>query len=144
MPDVTIIRSGDVESTPPPAHGKEAGWIKRIVYPPHVKTKGLILGVSEVNPGFAVHRWHRHVSDKAEGYEVVYPKDFEEVYYIVEGSGLMQWKTETGEIEEEKVSGGDAVFLPVDVVEHQLLNRGTEKMVVVFCGYPTPQVTLTR
>jgi len=144
MPDITIIRSSDVESTPPPAHGKEAGWIKRIIYPPHVKTKGLILGVSEVNPGYAVHRWHRHVSDKAEGYEVVYPKDFEEIYYIVRGSGAMKWKTEDGNIDEELVSAGDAVFIPVEAAEHELFNSGSEKMLVVFCGYPTPKVTFTK
>ena len=145
MVDVKIIRSGDAESTPlPGASGKDAGWIKRVVYPPHARTKGLFMGVSEFNPGYSVHRWHRHIRDKAEGYEVVYPKDFEEIYYIVSGNGVAQWKTEDGQIKEEKVSAGDTIFLPVDVAEHQLLNNGTEKMVVVFCGNPTPKVTLTH
>ena len=144
MVDVKIIRSGDAESKPlPGASGKDEGWIKRVVYPPHALTKGLFMGVSEFNPGYSVHRWHRHIRDKAEGYEVVYPKDFEEIYYIVSGSGVAQWKTEDGQIKEEKVSAGDTIFLPVDVAEHQLLNNGAEKMVVVFCGNPTPKVTLT-
>jgi oxalate decarboxylase/phosphoglucose isomerase-like protein (cupin superfamily) len=144
MVDVIIIRSGDVDLTPPPgASGKDAGWIKRIVYPPHTNTKGSFMGVAEVNPGFSVHRWHRHVTDKAEGYEVIYPKDFEEIYHIVRGSGVIQWKTEEGKIREEKVSAGDTMLLPIDVAEHQLFNSGTEKMSIVFCGSPTPKVTLT-
>jgi oxalate decarboxylase/phosphoglucose isomerase-like protein (cupin superfamily) len=85
----------------------------------------------------------RHITDKAEGYEVFYPKDFEEIYHIVHGSGIIQWKTEDGKIKEEKVAAGDTIFLPVDVAEHQLLNNSTEKMFVVFCGNPTPKVTLT-
>ena len=101
------------------------------------------MGVSEVNPGYSIHRWHRHVTDKAEGYQVVYPENFEEVYHIIRGSGVIQWKPEKGGMREEKVKAGDTVFLPVDVVEHQLLNTGTEKMYLVFCGSPTPRVTLT-
>ena len=144
MVDVVIIRSEDVKSTPPPgASGKDAGWVKRIVYPPHANTKGSFMGVSEINPGYSIHRWHRHVTDKAEGYEVIYPKDFEEIYHIVRGSGVIQWKTEEGKIREQKVSAGDTMLLPVDVAEHQLLNTGTEKMFIVFCGSPTPRVTLT-
>jgi quercetin dioxygenase-like cupin family protein len=45
---------------------------------------------------------------------------------------------------EEKVSAGDTIFLPVNVAEHQLLNNGTEKMFVIFCGSPTPKVKLTK
>ncbi|MFH1335582.1 MAG: hypothetical protein ABII96_03610 [Candidatus Zixiibacteriota bacterium] len=144
MVDVQIIRSKDVEATPPPgAEGKHQGWMKRIVYPPHATTKGSFFGVAEVNPGYSVHRWHRHISDKAEGYEVIYPKDFEEIYHIVSGSGVIQWKPEGDKIKEEKVTAGDTILLPVDVVEHQLLNSGSEKMFIVFCGSPTPKVTLT-
>lgn len=144
MVDVVVIRAGDVPATPPPGGGgKEAGWMKRIVYPPHATTKGAFLGVSEVNPGYSVHRWHRHTSDKAPGYEVTYPKDFEEIYHIIRGSGVIQWKTEDGKTREEKVNAGDTILLPVDVALHQLLNTGTEKMYVVFCGSPTPKVTLT-
>ena len=57
---------------------------------------------------------------------------------------MIQWKTDAGKIEEEKVGAGDAIFLPVDVTEHQLLNTGNEKMFVVYAGSPPPHVTLTR
>ena len=138
-----IIRGTEVQPVTPPGAGKESGWMKRIVYPPQAKTNGVFLGISEVNPGYSVHRWHRHTSDKGEGYQVTYPENFEEIYYIVRGDGLIQWKTEEGKIKEVKVGTGDAVVLPVDVVEHQLLNSGPEKMYVVFCGNPTPQVKFT-
>ncbi len=143
MVDLVIIRSAEVDSVAPPGAGKEAGWMKRVVYPPHAKTRGAFLGVAEVNPGYSVHRWHRHTRDKAPGYEVIYPENFEEIYYVVRGSGLIQWKTEGGKIKEEKVGAGDTILLPVDVVEHQLLNSGPEKMLVIFCGNPTPRVKMT-
>lgn len=142
MPGIKIIGSNEVVPAPlPGAEGAKAGWIKRIVYPPHVITKGSFLGVAEFNPGYSVHRWHTHTRDKAEGYEVIYPENFEEIYYIVSGSGVIQWKTQDGKIKEEKVNPGDTMFMPVGVVEHQLLNNGIEKMVIVFCGSPTPKVT---
>jgi len=142
MAGIKIIRSSEVVPAPlPGTEGEKAGWIKRIVYPPQVVTKGSFLGAAEFNPGYSVHRWHTHTRDKAEGYEVDYPENFEEIYYIISGRGVMQWKTPDGKIEEEKVGPGDTMFMPVGVVEHQLLNNGQEKMVIVFCGYPTPKVT---
>jgi len=145
MADIIIVRSDEVESVLiPGTTEKEAGWLKRIMYPPRVNTKGSFLAVVEVSPGYSPHRWHRHARDKYEGYEVIYPKDFEEIYYIVRGSGVVQRKTEDGKIQEEKVSAGDSIFFPADVPEHQLLNTGTEKMFVVACGSPPPQVNLTK
>jgi len=142
MVDPVIIRGAEVNSVPPPgAASKEAGWMKRIVYPPHALTKGTFMGVSEINPGYSIHRWHRHTSDKAEGYEITYPKNFEEVYHIVRGTGVIQWKTDGEKISEKPVGPGDTLWFPADVVEHQLLNSGKEKMYIVFCGSPTPKVT---
>ena len=145
MVEVKIVRSEDVNSSPlPGVKEKEAGWIKRMVYPPQVATRGPFLGCAEVQPGYSVHRWHRHTRDQGEGFVVVYPKGFEEIYYIVSGSGVIQWKTEEGKIKEEKVGAGDAIFLPFDVAEHQLLNNGNEKMFVVYAGSPPPHVTFTK
>jgi mannose-6-phosphate isomerase-like protein (cupin superfamily) len=115
--------------------GKEAGWMKS--RHPHRKQKQFR------SQRYSVHRWHRHTSDKAKGYEVTYPENFEEIYHLIRGNGLIQWKTEEGKIKEQEVGAGDTILLPVDVVEHQLLNSGPEKMHVVFCGNPTPQVKIT-
>jgi len=143
MEDPKIIRSEDIKSYPLPGADENSGWIKRIIYPPHVVTKGTIFGIAEVIPGYSPHRWHTHTKDKGEGFELIYPKDFEEIYHIISGSGVMQWKTEDGKIKEEKVSAGDTIFFPVGVVEHQLLNNGNERMKIVYCGGPQLNVTLT-
>ena len=145
MEDVRIFRSNEIDPLPLIGFkGIEEGWMKRIIYPQNIATKGVFFGTAEVNPGYSPHRWHNHVADKAEGYEVVYPKDFEEIYYIVSGTGVMQWSTEDGKIKEEKVTAGDVVFFPAGVAKHQLLNNGTEKIVMVFCGTPPAKVTLKR
>ena len=110
-----------------------------------LKPRGYFSGSAEFNPGYPVHRWHTHTEDKAEGYEVVYPENFEEIYYIIRGAGVMQWKAVDGQIiKEEKVTAGDTIFMPVGIVEHQLFNNGNEKIVIVFCGYPTAKVTLKK
>ncbi len=140
-----IIRPKDVKAMPLPGAGTEAaGWIKRIVYPPSVETKGAFFGIAEFAPGYSGHRWHTHVRDKSIGYEVVYPENFEEIYYIISGTGVMQWKTPDGKTEEKKVGPGDTIFMPIGIVEHQLFNDGPEKIVIVFCGSPPPQVTYTK
>lgn len=144
MVDVKIVRSEDIKPTPHPGDSRpEAGWTKRIVYPPHVKTKNVFLGVAEVNPGYSNHRWHRHTKDQSGGYEAVYSSGMEGIYYIVKGNGVAQWKTEDGKIREGKVGPGDTLFFPADVAEHQLLNTGAEKMFIVFSGSPIPKVALT-
>jgi TRAP-type C4-dicarboxylate transport system substrate-binding protein len=43
-----------------------------------------------------------------------------------------------------QVTAGDAVFYPADIVEHQLLNTGTEKMIVSMCGSPPLKLKLTK
>lgn len=138
-----IVKNGDIVGQPFPGAQAGSGWMKRVIYPPHVQSKGTFFGVAEVHPGVSPHRWHTHVSDKAEGYSVEYPHDFEEIYYIIGGNGVVQWK-EDGEIKEEKVGPGDTVFFPVGVGEHQLFNNGKDKIIMVFCGSPTPKVTVNR
>lgn len=139
MEDVKILKLNNIESRLlPGARSEEGGWMKRVVCPANVNTKGTVMGVSEVNPGYSPHRWHTHTIDRAEGYEIVYPEKFEEIYHIVRGSGVVQWKTEDGHIKEEKVGAGDTIFFPVGVAEHQLYNNSSEKIVVIFCGSPIP------
>jgi mannose-6-phosphate isomerase-like protein (cupin superfamily) len=145
MKDVKIFRSSEIESLQLVGAGSfKGGWMKRIIYPENVVTKRTFFGLAEVNPGYSPHRWHTHTADIAGGYEVVYPKDFEEIYYIISGSGIVQWNSEDGKTHEEKVNASDTIFFPTGVAKHQLLNNGTEKIVMVFCGSPTSKVTLTK
>jgi mannose-6-phosphate isomerase-like protein (cupin superfamily) len=143
MAEIKVIRLDEVEAQPlPGAQNEKAGLMKRIIYPPRVQSAGVFFAYAECNPGHSPHRWHNHLSDSAKGYKVEYPANFEEVYYILNGHGKMQWKTETGKIEEEPVGPGDTIFMPVGVAEHQLINDGDKEIVMVACGYPTPKVTL--
>lgn len=144
MSEVRVLKWNEVPANPLPATGAEAGWMKRIIYPPHLITKGTFMGVAEVQSGFSPHRWHTHTSDKAAGYEVQYPENFEEFYYVVSGNGVVQWKDKKGIVQEEKVSAGDTIFFPVGVPEHQLFNNGSEKMVIVFGGSPTAKVIIKK
>ena len=145
MEDVKIFR---LDETEPDrlvgASGFEAGWMKRIIYPKNVVTRGSFFGVAEVNPGFSPHTWHNHQSYKEEGFELIYPKDFEEVNYIISGSGIIQWNSKGGKIKEEKVSSGDAIFFPAGVAKHQIFNNGSAKMLMVFCGCPTAKFIRTK
>ena len=144
MEEIKIVRSAQVESKPLPGAPKGSGWVKRMIYPPNAMTQGVFLGVAEVLPGHSPHRWHTHTVDKGEGYEITYPKGFEEIYYVVQGNGVVQWKTGDGKVKEEKVSAGDAIFFPRGVSEHQVLNNSSEKMFVLFCGGPLHKVTFTN
>ncbi len=124
MADIKIIRSNEVETLDLiGAGGPKGGMMKKLIYPQYVKTRGVFFGTAEINSGYSPHRWHIHTADKAEGYEAVYPEGFEEIYYIVSGSGVVQWTTEDGKVKEEKVGAGDAIFFPSGVVKHQLLNN---------------------
>jgi len=145
MKDVKIVRGKDTK--PQLLHGaleKKAGWIKRLIYPDNVGAEGIVIGVAEANPGYSIHPWHTHTRYKSKGIELVYPENFEEIYYIIRGSGVVQWKTQSGRIREKKVIAGDSIFFPVGVSEHQLLNKSRKKILVLYCGSPIPKVTLTE
>jgi len=143
MKEPIIIRTANVEARRLPTEtDMKGGWIKRVIYPPEVTTKGIFFGVSEFNPGYSGHRWHTHTSDRGPGYEVDYPETFEEIYYLASGRGVVQWKDENGAVKEVKVGPGDAIFFPMGIAQHQLLNDGDEKISLIFCGTPTAKVTL--
>jgi len=136
MAQLTIIRSDEVQPQNIRGLGKEAGQVKKII-----TTEKLFFNVDEVSPGFSPHHWHRHTKYQHEGYEVEYPGDFEEIYFILGGRGVIQWKTESGELREQEVGPGDTIHMPPDVVEHQLLNNGTEKIRLAVVGVPPPRRT---
>ena len=134
MAQLNIVRSDDVQPQNIRGLGKEAGQIKRVI-----ATEKLFFNVDEVNPGFSPHHWHKHDRYRHEGYEVEYADDFEEIYFILSGRGVMQWKTESGEIRSQAVGPGDAIHMPPGVVEHQLLNDGNETIRLAVVGVPPPR-----
>ena len=134
MAQLKIVRSDEVQPQNIRGLGKEAGQVKKII-----ATEKLFFNVDEVSPGFSPHHWHTHTKYKAEGYEVEYPGDFEEIYFILSGRGVIQSKTESGEIREQEVGPGDTIHMPAGVVEHQLLNNGIEKIRLAVVGVPPPR-----
>ena len=136
MAQLRIVRSDEVQPQNIRGLGKEAGQIKRII-----ATEKLFFNVDEVSPGFSPHHWHTHSKYTTDGVEVEYPSDFEEIYFILSGCGVIQWKTENGEIREQAVGPGDTIHMPPDVVEHQLLNNGTETIRLAVVGVPPPRRT---
>ena len=155
MKKPVIIRKEDVERRPIPFAGKDgdAGWWRRVICPENVDTKGISMGVLEINPGFAAHAWHNHNYDKKVNQrlgievEVKYPKKdneyiFEEFYCIMSGSGSMQWETESGKTEEIGVNAGDIIFFPRGVAKHQLLNNGDKKMYIIYGGSPLTEANI--
>jgi oxalate decarboxylase/phosphoglucose isomerase-like protein (cupin superfamily) len=131
-----IVRSDDVQGRNLRGQGKEAGQVKRLI-----ATEKFFFNIDEVGPGHSPHHWHRHTKYRAEGYEVEYPADFEEMYFVLSGRGVIQWKTESGEIQEQPVGPGDAIHMPPGIVEHQLLNNGTETIRIAVMGVPPPRRT---
>jgi mannose-6-phosphate isomerase-like protein (cupin superfamily) len=136
MSQLNIVKADEVQPQNIRGFGKEAGQVQRII-----ATDKLFFNVDEVSPGFSPHHWHTHGKYRAEGFEVEYPADFEEIYFILSGRGVIQWKTEGGEVREQEVGPGDTIHMPAGVVEHQLLNNGTEKIRLAVVGVPPPRKT---
>jgi mannose-6-phosphate isomerase-like protein (cupin superfamily) len=136
MAQLKIVKSDDVQPRNIRGLGKEAGQIKRVI-----ATDKLFFNIDEVSPGFSPHHWHKHDQYTTEGVRVEYAPDFEEIYFILSGHGVVQWKTESGEIHEQAVGPGDTIHMPPGVVEHQLLNNGTEKIRLAVVGVPPPRRT---
>lgn len=136
MTPLRIIKSDEVVPQNVRGQGSEAGRIKRII-----ANDKFFFNVDEISPGYSPHRWHRHDKYRAEGMEVEYAPDFEEIYFVMSGSGVIQWKTEAGGIGEREVGPGDTIHMPPGVVEHQLLNNGEEMLRIAVVGVPPPRRT---
>lgn len=139
MAELNIVKAEDVKPQNIRGFGKEAGQVMRII-----STPKFFFNIDEISPGYSPHHWHRHTKYCAEGIEVEYPADFEEIYFVISGRGTIQWKTGSGEVREQAVGPGDTIHMPPDVVEHQLLNNGTETIRIAVVGVPPPKRTPVR
>jgi mannose-6-phosphate isomerase-like protein (cupin superfamily) len=136
MSQLNIIKADQTKPQNIRGFGKEAGQVKRIL-----ATEKFFFNIDEINPGYSPHHWHRHTKYRADGVEVEYPADFEEIYFILSGRGVIQWKSESGEVQEQQVGPGDMIHMPPGVVEHQLLNNGPEMISMAVVGVPPPRRT---
>ena len=119
-------------------HGE--GAIRRAIYPDLAGSKRLFLGLAEFAPGTAPHVWHRHgtevVGEPGQRRRLTYAPEFEEFYFVVEGTGELQWRFADGTVRAEPVQPGDAVYFPPGVVEHRVFNTGSGTMRVLYGGTP--------
>ncbi len=132
MKEPRIVRGAEAEIHP--LHGK--GRIKRLIYPQTVGSQKLFIGIAEVGPGEAPHVFHRHGTERVGNIELSYAADFEEFYFVVEGSALMQWRYDDGTGHETPVAAGDAIYMPVGAAEHRIFNNGTGTLRVLYGGTP--------
>jgi len=137
---IKVVKFDDVESDMIPAGEPGVGYLKRIIFPHTIPAKGFSFGFGEVPPGRSLHRWHKHTGDKSKGLEVVYSAGFEELYFIVQGRGVVQWKKPDGEIKQKSVEERDTILFCEDVPEHQVLNTGTENMLIAVVGCPPVKI----
>lgn len=124
-----------------PAHALHgSGAIRRAIYPDLTGSRRLFVGLAEFPPGTAPHVFHRHgteiVGTPGARRRLTYAADFEEFYYVVEGSGEMQWRLEDGRETVVPLAAGDAVYFPPGVAEHRVFNSGTRIMKVLYGGTP--------
>lgn len=136
MEEPRIVRGAEAESHP--LHGE--GRIRRLIYPQTVGSRKLFVGIAEVGPGEAPHVFHRHGVERVGNVELTYAEDFEEFYFVVEGSGLMQWRHGDGVEHGIPVSAGDAIYMPVDAAEHRIFNNGAGALRVLYGGTPPAAV----
>ena len=119
-------------------HGE--GALRRAIYPDLAGSQRLFVGLAEFGPGTAPHVFHRHgtevVGDPGQRRRLTYAEDFEEFYFVVEGTGELQWRTPDGRQHAEPVAAGDSVYFPPGVVEHRIFNTGTGLMRVLYGGTP--------
>ena len=119
-------------------HGE--GTIRRAIYPDTVGSARLFVGLAEFGPGTAPHVFHRHGTEVIRDRRLTYAPDFEEFYFVVDGSGVMQWKLGDGRLLEEAVEAGDSIYMPPGVVEHRIFNTGSGLMRVLYGGAPPARV----
>ena len=136
MAELNIVKADAVQPQNLRGQGKEAGLVKRII-----STEKMFFNVDEISPGYSPHHFHTHSQYTVDGHKIEYPADFEEIYFVISGKGVMQWKTASGEIREQAIGPGDTIHMPPAVVEHQLFNNGSETIRIAVVGVPPPRRT---
>ena len=122
-----------------PLHG--AGAIRKLIYPDLTGSQALFIGLAVVPPGEAPHVFHTHGTEIHGATRIDYSADFEEFYFVVSGTGEMQWRDEADTQHGEKVSAGDAIYMPRDCLSHRIFNSGSKDLSVLYGGTPPARIT---
>jgi mannose-6-phosphate isomerase-like protein (cupin superfamily) len=116
MRNAKIVHVEDIgERTPPGGGGK---W-RRLINAEDTEA-GLIFGFGRIKPGDG-RGWHSH------------PAGEDEVFYVIEGEGLAEWKYD-GEVYQQKISSGTSFYTPGDM-DNNITNVGDSDLLSVFCIY---------
>lgn len=120
-------------------HGE--GSIRKLVYPDTVGSQKLFIGLAIVPPGEAPHVFHRHGVEEHGTTRIEYADEFEEFYFVVAGSGEMQWIEDNGSQTASEVKQGDAIYMPRGCLAHRIFNSGATEMRVLYGGTPPAKIT---
>ncbi len=122
-----------------PLHGE--GAIRKLIYPDLTGSDALFVGLAVVPPGQAPHVFHKHEVEIHGTTRIEYSDDFEEFYFVVSGTGEMQWLDETDKQHGERVVAGDAIYMPRDCLSHRIFNTGSKDLHVLYGGTPPARIT---
>ncbi len=116
MKNAKIVNITQIDGKTPPNGG---GFWRRLITSTDTEA-GLIFGFGTIKPGEG-RGWHIH------------PAGEDEVFFLIEGEGLAEWKYE-GEVQQQKIASGTAFYTPGDM-ENNITNVGDSDLKCVFCIY---------
>jgi len=120
MKNAKITKLEEIEGKQPPDGG---GTWYRLIESADTEA-GLIFGFGRLKPGEG-RGWHSH------------PQGEDEVFFVIEGEGLVEWKF-NGKPYQKKISSGTAFYPPGDM-ENNVTNVGEGDLLSVYCIYkPMP------
>jgi mannose-6-phosphate isomerase-like protein (cupin superfamily) len=114
MKTVRISRLEDAVGKTPPGGG---GRWHRLIESADTEA-GLIFGFGRLRPGEG-RGWHVH------------PAGEDEIFFVIEGEGLAQWKVD-GRVQQAELPAGSAFYTPGDL-ENNVINMGTQDLLSVYC-----------
>jgi len=106
----------EVEGKTPPGGG---GTWCRLIESADTEA-GLIFGFGRIKPGDG-RGWHSH------------PEGEDEIFYVIEGKGLAEWKFE-GKSYKQEIPSGAAFYTP-GIMENNITNVGDKDLSCVYCIY---------
>lgn len=116
MKNAKIMNFQQVESKTPPGGG---GIWYRLIESADTEA-GLIFGFGKIKPSDG-RGWHTH------------PIGEDEIFYVIEGKGLVEWKYD-GKLYKEEIATGTAFYTPGNM-ENNITNIGNEELLCVYCIY---------
>ncbi len=116
MKNAKIMNFREVEGKTPAGGG---GTWYRLIESADTEA-GLIFGFGRIKPDDG-RGWHSH------------PEGEDEIFYVIEGKGLGEWKFE-GKSYKQEIPSGTAFYTP-GIMENNITNVGDKDLLCVYCIY---------